>query len=101
MNIEHVEFPREVQKNLCRRLKTSIKVTCFEGTVLDPIQFNFTVVEPFKMLFQNKRKTKHIIVYVLQSIVDEKCKYQFFVNSISEENKKSMTAIAQLINDLL
>lgn len=101
MNTEPKEFPMEIQKIITRRLKESVKVTFYNGATVSNSLFNFTIVEPFKILFQNRRKTKFIVVYIIETINNEKAKYEYFIDSIAEKNKKSMTAIANIVNESL
>ena len=63
--------------------------------------FNLSFVEPFKIVFTNKRKRKHLICFMIQQQVNGRNKYEFFINNIQKDNKRTMTSLLEYVNKSL
>ena len=99
MIINNLTFPTNLQYTIRRKTNNNIDVSCYNGAIIENDVFNLSFVEPFKIVFTNKRK--HIICFMLQQQVNGKNKYEFFINSIEKNNKRTMTSLLDYVNKLL
>ena len=67
MNIEKMEFPKEIANRLNSKIRQSIKIECFGGARISVDKFNLSILEPHKVVLTKK---KHfVVVYILQRIL--------------------------------
>ena len=90
-----------MEYTLKRKTNNNIDVTCFSGSIINNEVFNLSFVEPFKIVFTNKRKSKHLICFMIQQQVNGRNKYEFFINNIQKDNKRTMTSLLEYVNKSL
>lgn len=101
MNTESLTFPSTIQYTIKRKTHNNINISFYGGALIRNDLFNLSFVEPFKVVFTNKRKNKHIICFMLQQEEYGRNKYDFYIGNIEKENKRSLTAILNFVNQEL
>lgn len=86
MNTESLTFPNTIQYTIKRKTHNNIDISFYGGALIRNNLFNLSFVEPFKVVFTNKRKNKHIIYFILQQEEYRKNKYDFCIGNIEKEN---------------
>ena len=96
MNIEKMQFPKEIANRLNNKIRQTIKIEYFDGNKVNIDKFNLSILQPHKILF--KKGEKFIVVYITENEIVKNTKYNFFVNAICDNSKHSLNNIINLIN---
>ena len=96
MKVESIEFPKEIENRLNKRIRQSIKIEYFNGNIVNIDKFNLSILQPHKILF--KKDERFIVVYITENEIVKNTKYNFFVNAICDNSKHSLNNIINLIN---
>lgn len=70
MTSNSLTFPNNLEYTLKRKTKNNIDATCFGISIIKSDIFSLSFVEPFKIVFTNKRKGRHLICFMLQQQVN-------------------------------
>ena len=65
MIINNLAFPTNLQYTIRRKTNNNIDVSCYNGAIIENDVFNLSFVEPFKIVFTNKRKRSFNILKML------------------------------------
>lgn len=101
MTTENYQFPISLEYTIKRKINNNIDIAFYDSVYIRNEVFNLSFVEPFKIIFTNKRKSRHIICFMIQQQINGKNKYEFFIGNIQKENKRSMTSILDFVNQSL
>lgn len=101
MTKEYLTFPTTIEYTIKHKTNKSIDITFYGGTLIQNNIFNLSFIEPFKIVFVNKKKRKNVICFMINSVVNDKNKYDFYIGSIEKENKRSLTSILNFVNQSL
>lgn len=96
MNIEKIEFPKEIANRLNAKIRQSIKIEYCSGAYVNIDKFNLSILEPHKVILKKGKRV--VIVYITENNLVKKSKYNFFINAICEESKHSLNSLINLIN---
>ena len=101
MTKEYLTFPTALEYTIKRKTNKTIDISLYGGSSIQNSIFNLSFIEPFKIVFVNKKKRKNVICFMLNNVVNGKNKYDFYIGSIEKDNKRSLTAILNFVNQSL
>lgn len=101
MTKEYLAFPTSLEYTIKRKTHNNIDISFYGGSLIQNRIFNLSFIEPFKIVFVNKKKRKNVICFMLNNVVNGKNKYDFYMGSIKKENKRSLTSILNFVNQSL
>lgn len=99
---EYIPFPTPLEYTIKRKTNNSIDVTFIDSVYIQHNVFNLAFMEPYKVVFTNKKKHKHIICFMLSNTTASgKKEYCFYIGNVQKENKRSLTALLKFVNKAL